>query len=165
MVKVWFDLSLFGFRYVHATLGRLLLLREEVYAPVFAVDLHLDQLAVGAVKAFVKDLMRHFKGCLVPQHGKVLVFRQQKPVFEGLASVELTHGLLFREFDPQRLFLIAGGPVRTVLELAGLKDVVSKSLGSNTKINTSKATMRALVAQKSAEHIASLRGKSVEEIR
>jgi small subunit ribosomal protein S5 len=61
--------------------------------------------------------------------------------------------------------IIAGGPVRTALELAGLKDVVSKSLGSNTKINTSKATMRALVAQKSAEHIASLRGKSVEEIR
>ena len=61
--------------------------------------------------------------------------------------------------------IIAGGPVRTVLELAGLKDVVSKSLGSNTKINTSKATMRALVSQKSAEHIASLRGKSVEEIR
>jgi small subunit ribosomal protein S5 len=61
--------------------------------------------------------------------------------------------------------IIAGGPVRTVLELAGLKDVVSKSLGSNTKINTSKATMRALVSQKCAEHIASLRGKSVEEIR
>ena len=61
--------------------------------------------------------------------------------------------------------IIAGGPVRTVLELAGLKDVVSKSLGSNTKINTSKATMKALVSQKSAEHIASLRGKSVEEIR
>ena len=61
--------------------------------------------------------------------------------------------------------IIAGGPVRTVLELAGLKDVVSKSLGSNTKINTSKATMRALVSQKSASHIASLRGKSVEEIR
>ena len=61
--------------------------------------------------------------------------------------------------------IIAGGPVRTVLELAGLKDVVSKSLGSNTKINTSKATMKALVSQKSAAHIASLRGKSVEEIR
>ena len=61
--------------------------------------------------------------------------------------------------------IIAGGPVRTVLELAGLKDVVSKSLGSNTKINTSKATMKALVSQKSASHIAKLRGKSVEEIR
>ena len=60
--------------------------------------------------------------------------------------------------------IIAGGPVRVVLELAGFKDVVSKSLGSNTKINTSKATMNALTAQKSAKHIAKLRGKTVEEI-
>ena len=60
--------------------------------------------------------------------------------------------------------VIAGGPVRTVLELAGVKDVVSKSLGSNTKINTARATLNALLAQKSASHIAKLRGKSVEEI-
>ena len=60
--------------------------------------------------------------------------------------------------------IIAGGPIRIVLELAGLKDVVSKSLGSNTKINTSKAAMKALTSQKSAAHIAKLRGKSVEEI-
>ncbi len=60
--------------------------------------------------------------------------------------------------------IIAGGPVRTVLELAGYKDVVSKSLGSNTKINTATATMNALLGQKSAAHVAKLRGKSVEEI-
>ena len=60
--------------------------------------------------------------------------------------------------------IIAGGPVRTVLELAGFKDIVSKSLGSNTKINTASATMNALLAQKSASHVAKLRGKTVEEI-
>lgn len=60
--------------------------------------------------------------------------------------------------------VIAGGPVRTVLELAGIKDVVSKSLGSNTKINTARATLNALLAQKSASHVAKLRGKTVEEI-
>lgn len=60
--------------------------------------------------------------------------------------------------------VIAGGPVRTVLELAGVKDVVSKSLGSNTRINTARATLNALLAQKSASHVAKLRGKSVEEI-
>jgi len=60
--------------------------------------------------------------------------------------------------------VIAGGPVRTVLELAGVKDVVSKSLGSNTKINTARATLNALLAQKSASHVAKLRGKTVEEI-
>lgn len=60
--------------------------------------------------------------------------------------------------------IIAGGPVRNVLELAGVKDIVSKSLGSNTQINTAKAAMNALKAQRSAEHIAELRGKTVEEI-
>lgn len=60
--------------------------------------------------------------------------------------------------------IIAGGPVRSVLELAGVKDIVSKSLGSNTQINTAVATMDALKQQKSASHIAELRGKKVEEI-
>jgi small subunit ribosomal protein S5 len=60
--------------------------------------------------------------------------------------------------------IIAGGPVRNVLELAGVKDIVSKSLGSNTQINTAKAAMDALKSQRSVEHIAALRGKTVEEI-
>lgn len=60
--------------------------------------------------------------------------------------------------------IIAGGPVRNVLELAGVKDIVSKSLGGNTQINTAKAAMDALKQQKSISHIASLRGKKVEEI-
>ncbi len=60
--------------------------------------------------------------------------------------------------------IVAGGPVRNVLELAGVKDIVSKSLGSNTQINTAKAAMDALKKQRSAEHIAELRGKKVEEI-
>ena len=59
----------------------------------------------------------------------------------------------------------AGGPVRAVLELAGVKDILSKSLGSNTKINMAYATLEALKSQKSAEHIAELRGKKVEEIQ
>ena len=58
----------------------------------------------------------------------------------------------------------AGGPVRAVLELAGVKDIISKSLGSNTKINMAYATLEALKAQKSIEEVARLRGKKVEEI-
>lgn len=60
--------------------------------------------------------------------------------------------------------IIAGGSVRMVLELAGVKDIISKSLGSNTKLNTARATMDALKSQRSADKIAELRGKSVEEI-
>ena len=59
----------------------------------------------------------------------------------------------------------AGGPVRDVLELAGVKDVLSKSLGSSTKINMARATLRALAEQKSPAHVAELRGKKIEEIR
>ena len=58
----------------------------------------------------------------------------------------------------------AGGPVRAVLELAGVKDILSKSLGSNTKINMAYATLEALKSQRTAEEVAALRGKKVEEL-
>ena len=60
--------------------------------------------------------------------------------------------------------VIAGGTARIILELAGVKDVVSKSLGSNTKVNVAKATIGALTTLRTAEHIAELRGKKREEL-
>ena len=60
--------------------------------------------------------------------------------------------------------VIAGGPARAVLELAGLKDVRAKSLGSNNPRNMVNATINGLANLRTAEDIAKLRGKSVEEI-
>lgn len=60
--------------------------------------------------------------------------------------------------------VIAGGSVRAVLELAGVRDVVSKSLGARTKLNMATAAMNALKSIKTAEQVAELRGKTVEEI-
>ena len=60
--------------------------------------------------------------------------------------------------------VIAGGSARDVLELAGVRDIVSKSLGSNTKINVAKATLEALKMQRTPEQVAALRGKKVEEL-
>ena len=60
--------------------------------------------------------------------------------------------------------IIAGGAVRAILELAGCRDVVSKSLGARTKINTATAALNALKSMKTVEQVAELRGKTVEEI-
>ncbi len=60
--------------------------------------------------------------------------------------------------------VIAGGPVRNVLEAVGIKDIRTKSYGSNNPINCVKATFNGLVSLRSREQIAALRGKSVEEI-
>lgn len=61
--------------------------------------------------------------------------------------------------------VIAGGPARAVLELAGLKDVRAKSLGSNNPRNMVRATLNGLSELRSAEKIAKLRGKTTEEVR
>ncbi|MFD2172329.1 30S ribosomal protein S5 [Tumebacillus lipolyticus] len=61
--------------------------------------------------------------------------------------------------------VIAGGPARAVLELAGVKDIVTKSLGSSNSMNMVHATLDGLKRLKRPEEVAKLRGKSLEEIQ
>ncbi len=65
---------------------------------------------------------------------------------------------------PRGTGVIAGGSVRAVLELAGVRDIVSKSLGARTKLNMATAALNALKSIKTPEEVAKLRGKTVEEI-
>ena len=60
--------------------------------------------------------------------------------------------------------VIAGGPARAVLEMVGIKDIRTKSFGSNNPANCVKATIDGLTQLRTAEQIAKLRGKTVEEI-
>lgn len=60
--------------------------------------------------------------------------------------------------------VIAGGPVRAVVELAGIKNILTKSLGSDSALNIVKATLAGLASLKKVEEVAKLRGKTVEEI-
>lgn len=73
-------------------------------------------------------------------------------------------GSVLLKTAPEGTGVIAGGAARAVLELAGVKDIRTKSYGSNNKINMVKATIEALKQLRNAEEVAKLRGKTVEEI-
>ncbi len=65
---------------------------------------------------------------------------------------------------PEGTGVIAGGPVRAVVEMAGIKNIRTKSLRSNNPCNVVRATMAGLTALRDAEQVAQLRGKTVKEI-
>ncbi|MGL4589509.1 MAG: 30S ribosomal protein S5 [Mycoplasmatales bacterium] len=73
-------------------------------------------------------------------------------------------GCILLKPAPAGTGLIAGGPVRRILEMAGYKDVVSKSLGSNNTLNMVRATMNGLTRLETKETIAALRDINIEDL-
>ncbi len=73
-------------------------------------------------------------------------------------------GKVFMKPASEGTGVIAGGPVRAVIELAGIEDILSKSLGSSNSMSMVNATLNGLSRLKRAEDVAKLRGKTVEEL-
>ena len=73
-------------------------------------------------------------------------------------------GKIKLRYAPKGTGIIAGGPVRAVCEVLGIKDIVSKSLGTANPHNVIRATMNALKKQNSPKHISNLRNKKISEI-
>ncbi|MBP5357229.1 MAG: 30S ribosomal protein S5 [Clostridia bacterium] len=91
------------------------------------------------------------------------------PVIEGTIPHPVKGGFgkssVLLKPAPEGHGVIAGGSVRALVELAGIENITTKSYGSRNPINTVRATLNGLKSLRSAEQIAALRGKTVEEIK
>ena len=104
----------------------------------------------------------------VVKGGRNMRFTALVVVGDGNGHVDFTGNFggasVLLKTSPEGTGIIAGGPSRIVLELAGYKNIRSKSLGSNNKQNVVLATIEGLKNLKTPEQVAKLRGKSVEEL-
>jgi len=104
------------------------------------------------------------------QKGIEIARKSMKPV--PMAGTTIVHEVIGRQGASRVLVkpaapgtgVIAGGAVRQILEAAGIRDVLAKSLGSPTHVNVAKATMQALFSQQRPDEVASKRGKTPEEV-
>ena len=113
------------------------------------------------------------KSAEVPEAIRKAIEDAKKNMIEvSLKNTTIPHDII-GEFGAAKVILkpaaegtgiIAGGTVRAVVEAAGIKNIRAKCLKSNNKINVVKATFEGLKALRSAEQVAKMRGKSVEEI-
>ncbi len=107
----------------------------------------------------------------------VAISKAMERARKAMVKIQLNNGTLFHAVKANhgaaKVYMqpasdgtgvIAGGAMRAVLELAGIHDIVTKSLGTNNPINVVLATFAALSSLKTAEKVAQLRGKTVQEI-
>ncbi len=106
-----------------------------------------------AIKKAIEDAKRNL--VVIPMYGKTIPHE---------VTGKFGAGVVFLKPAVGGTGVIAGGPVRAVVELAGIEDILSKSLGSQTPINIVRATFEGLTSLRTADQVAKTRGLTVEEI-
>ena len=147
------------------------MVEEDAYCPEILIQVSAVN---AALNSFNKVLLaEHIRSCVAED-----IRKGKEDAIKSLISVKLdennsiTHDVtgkytgasVLLKKSPEGTGIIAGGPARSVCELAGITNIRTKSLGSNNKQNVVLATIEALSQLRSPEEVARLRGKSVEEI-
>lgn len=136
--------------------------RDISFSALVVVGDHDGHVGVGLGKAKeVVDAVRKGKEDAIKNLIKVPIVKTTIP-HEAIGRFGAARVLL--KPASEGTGVIAGGAVRPILELAGVRDVLTKSLGSANAINTARATIEGILQLKRAEEVARLRGKSVEEL-
>lgn len=137
--------------------------RDLRFAATVVVGDHKGKVGIGSGKAKeVPDAIKKATAAATKNITKVALVDERTIPHEAIGTRAASKVML--KPASKGTGVKAGGPVRAVLELAGVKDILSKSLGSNTKVNMAYATLDALKQIKTKEEVARLRGKKVEEI-
>tara|TARA_Y100000590_G_C15313394_1_gene861043 strand:- start:144 stop:641 length:498 start_codon:yes stop_codon:yes gene_type:complete len=137
--------------------------RRFTFSALVVVGNYGGSIGVGYAKAkqvpdAIKNATRSAKNNLIK-----IPLRDGRTLHHDVLAKDGAGKVLLRS-APSGTGIIAGGPIRATCEVAGIKDVVGKSIGSSNPINVLRACVKALKNQKSPKFIATLRGKKISEI-
>lgn len=137
--------------------------RRFSFAVLVAVGDHKGSVGIGIGKAKeVPEAVR--KGLEVARRNMVKV-SLRGPTIPHELKTKYRGAKVFMRPAPAGTGVIAGGAMRPIVELAGIKDIWTKSLGSNNHVNIAKATIQALTELRTVEQVAEARGKTVSELK
>lgn len=119
---------------------------------------------VGVGMGKAKEVPESIRKAMEDAKKKLVRINTKGTTIPHLVVGKFGAGQVFMKPASEGTGVIAGGPARAVIELAGIKDILTKSLGSSNALNIVHATMQGLTSLKKAEDVARLRGKTVEEL-
>ena len=136
--------------------------RNIRFSALVVVGDHNGHVGIGTGKAL--EVPAAIKKAVQAAQGNLMTVSRVETTIPHDIKGKFGAGKVFMMKSPKGTGVIAGGPVRSVLELAGIQDIRAKSLGSNNPGNLVRATIEGLSRLRTIEEVARLRGISKEEI-